>query len=102
MDSAILESVKVVTSRAKAIAKLALHGAGEYQSTAVAFVVFAAATIGQIGGHGEFSSLPIGNTCAHTQRLPINLKTARCSTGVRSCSTEVLLILVVVAGLFRM
>lgn len=30
MDSAILEGMKVVTSRAEAIAKLALHGAGEY------------------------------------------------------------------------
>jgi len=30
MDSTRLESVKVVTSRAEAIAKLALHGAGEY------------------------------------------------------------------------
>jgi len=30
MDSTRLESVKVVTSRAEAIAKLALHRAGEY------------------------------------------------------------------------
>ena len=30
MHSTILESVKVVTSRAEAIAKLTLHGAGEY------------------------------------------------------------------------
>ena len=49
MDSVILESVEVVTSRAEAIAKLAFHGAGEGQSAAVAFVVLAAGNIGQNG-----------------------------------------------------
>ena len=64
-------------------------------------VVLAAGNIGQMGGRSEFRSLPVGDACTHTQGLSVNLKAARSSTGMCSCSTEVLM-LVVVAGLCNM